>query len=207
MKQFIHALVGTMVTVICATTVADEMATRQWLKKVEAIVYEDQGNNTHISFISSKTSDFGDTDLARLKVLKSLHLHDTKISDAGLAHLKELKSLTDLSLGETTISDRGLTQVKQLTSLTKLHLRGTRITDAGLTHLKTLKALRHLDISFTKVTDAGLIHLENLKALRHLELGGLSTEITAEGLKSLQDALPKCKIEMTRRLKNPFDVP
>jgi hypothetical protein len=42
------------------------------------------------------------------------------------------------------------------------------------------------------VTDAGLVHLKGLTKLRALKLNG--TNVTAGGVKQLQQALPNCKI-------------
>ena len=44
----------------------------------------------------------------------------------------------------------------------------------------------------TKVTDVGLEHLEGLTNLKRLNL--VNTQITDEGVKKLQKALPNCQI-------------
>jgi hypothetical protein len=49
-----------------------------------------------------------------------------------------------------------------------------------------------LDLAGTKVTDAGLEHLKALMQLKELHLD--STRGTDEGVKKLQQALPKCHI-------------
>ena len=46
---------------------------------------------------------------------------------------------------------------------------------------------------FTQVTDAGLEHLKGLTSLRSLQLHRI--QVTDEGVKKLQQALPKCWIE------------
>jgi hypothetical protein len=46
---------------------------------------------------------------------------------------------------------------------------------------------------YTQVSDAGLKELAELKTLTSLNLQ--NTKVTAEGVKELQTALPKCKIE------------
>ncbi len=49
-----------------------------------------------------------------------------------------------------------------------------------------------VDLSRTEITDAGLVHL---KGLTKLEFLGLSyTQVTEEGVKKLQQTLPKCVI-------------
>ncbi|MCH8047578.1 MAG: hypothetical protein IID44_28110 [Planctomycetes bacterium] len=72
-------------------------------------------------------------------------------------------------------------------------------TDAGLEHLKDMEkreswnlSVGTLDLSGTNVTDAGLQHLKGLKNLRELFLD--ETDVTDEGVKELQRALPTCRI-------------
>ena len=90
---------------------------------------------------------------------------------------------------------------------------GSQVTDASLECISDLPQLRSLYIcsqsfsfsgnsyrlreaeenSRTKVTNAGLKHLTGLS---HLELLALiDTQVTDEGVKELQQALPNCKIE------------
>ena len=59
--------------------------------------------------------------------------------------------------------------------------------------LKGLTKLKTLNLSVTKITDAGLVHLKGLTKLEELNLW--NTEITAAGIKSLQEALPDCRIK------------
>ena len=98
-----------------------------------------------------------------------------------------------------------------------LNLWHTRITDAGLEPLLALKDLKYLNLTDTKIGDAGLAaprqndepgnpepqpdqdHRRRLKQLSHLahlkSLTLVQTEVTAEGAKRLQHALPKCKVK------------
>jgi Leucine-rich repeat (LRR) protein len=66
-------------------------------------------------------------------------------------------------------------------------------TDAGLTHLQELKELEYLDLRNTQVTDAALAHLRGLSKLKRVWL--YNTKVTEEGMKSLQESLPKCRID------------
>ena len=50
-----------------------------------------------------------------------------------------------------------------------------------------------VDFSYSKVTDAGLVHLKGMTDLRSSDLR--HTEVTAEGVKALQAALPECRIQ------------
>jgi serine/threonine protein kinase len=67
-----------------------------------------------------------------------------------------------------------------------------KLTDDGLKNLAQLKRLGSLFIRDTQISDAGLVHLRGVKTLLHLEIQG--TRVTDEGVKSLQQALPQCKI-------------
>jgi len=58
-------------------------------------------------------------------------------------------------------------------------------------HLKGLTNLKWLYLDLTQGTDAGLVHLKDLTNLEKL---WLSTQITDEGVRKIQEALPNCKI-------------
>ena len=68
----------------------------------------------------------------------------------------------------------------------------TCIRDGDLAVFKPLRTLEVLSIHCRNVTDAGLNHLQSLARLRRLDLIG--TQVTPEGIKKLQEALPNCKI-------------
>ncbi|MBC8876727.1 MAG: hypothetical protein H8E44_45440 [Planctomycetes bacterium] len=55
--------------------------------------------------------------------------------------------------------------------------------------------LKALGLARTNVTDAGLEKLKRLTKLTHLDLS--ATQVTNEGIKELQEALPNCKIHWT----------
>ena len=118
------------------------------------------------------------------------------ISDKDFAHLKRLTKLKTLDLssffGNENVTDAGLEQLKDLKQLQMLSVIKLNITDAGLQHLKQHPALKDLYLQNTKITDAGLEHLKGLSNLEALHLE--ETKVTDAGVKSLQEALPKCKI-------------
>jgi len=137
------------------------------------------------------TSDAGLVHLKGLANLNQLYLTSTQITDAGLVHLKGLTSLETLDLQGTQVTDAGMLHLKGLTKLERLGLTNTQITDAGLVHLKGLTNLKWLYLDLTQGTDAGLVHLKDLTNLEKL---WLSTQITDEGVRKIQEALPNCKI-------------
>jgi len=63
---------------------------------------------------------------------------------------------------------------------------------AVLLALKNLPCLRAVDLSHTPICDSDLAHVIPLKELRQLDLQG--TQVTTEGVKTLQQALPNCRI-------------
>ena len=62
---------------------------------------------------------------------------------------------------------------------------------------EAMRNLKSLSLAGTKITDAGLEHLKGLTQLRSLWLGRevRPEQVTPEGIRRLQRALPNCKIE------------
>ena len=58
--------------------------------------------------------------------------------------------------------------------------------------LASIASLQGLDLSSTQTTDAGLEHLKGLTNLEFVLL--YKTNVTDEGVKKLQKALPNCEI-------------
>jgi len=88
---------------------------------------------------------------------------------------------------------------RKLKSLTMLDLDLTNVTDAGLKEIAELKNLTMLDLATTKVTDEGLKEIAKLNNLRFLRLD--DTVVTDAGLKKLQEALPRCRLQLVRRFQ------
>jgi hypothetical protein len=162
----------------------------------------------------------GDKDLAPLveavRGVRNVSLAGCAITDLGLQHLKELGGTSSLDLSNTKIEGRELRRLSSLAWLTTLNLSGCPFDDADLLGLQPLFSgtargtdlrlagtplsdddlaqfggftiLQHLDISRTKVTDRGLPHLYTLKRLLRIDLRG--TEVTAEGVRQLKQAVP-----------------
>jgi internalin A len=129
------------------------------------------------------------------------------INDAGLAHLKGLTSLKELHLYQCYVTDAGLAHLVGLTNLQGLRFGSDKITDDGLKQLEKLTALRSLSLdaplfgSRNPITDKGLDHLRGLTNLENLDIS--DTTVTNAGVKRLQQALPKLKIEGRRSQVGP----
>ena len=130
-----------------------------------------------------KITDEGLKELAPLRGLSDLHLHNTSIGDAGLKGLAPFKNLLYLGLDSTRITDEGLKELAGHEKLLELSLANTAITDKGLKEIAKIKNLHKLVLTGTKITDAGLKELAVMKNLGELTLFG--TKITATGLKEL----------------------
>jgi Leucine-rich repeat (LRR) protein len=91
------------------------------------------------------------------------------------------------------ITDAGLAHLAGLNQLQWLNLDRTQITDGGLAGIAGLTQLQSLNLDRTQITDAGLAHLAGLTQLRDLRLRN-NPQVTDEGVKKLQQALPKCRI-------------
>lgn len=93
-------------------------------------------------------------------------------------------------------SDRDLQSVirrlSELPDVEILNLRSVPITDAGLKGIASLRLTGGLGIFNCPITDGGLAHLHGLTDATQIWLVG--TDVTASGCRSLQRALPNCKI-------------
>ena len=93
-------------------------------------------------------------------------------------------------------SDDDLQEVIQhlsgLPAVEILNLHSVPITDAGLEGIDSLRLTGGLGIENCRITDEGLAHLHGLTDAGEIWL--VRTDVTAEGCKSLQNALPNCRI-------------
>ena len=96
-------------------------------------------------------------DLAKVTMLA---LRSTKITDAGLKEIAKLQKLELLNLNSTQITDAGLKEIAKLQKLELLNLNDTNITDAGLKAVAKLQKLIELSLGNTKNTAAGVAELK-----------------------------------------------
>jgi hypothetical protein len=128
--------------------------------------------------------------LEHLKQIEVLHLTGTEVDDDALAKLAGLRHLKILSLADTEVTGAGLRHLAGLTSLEELWLWGTPTGDEGVRHLASLPNLRRLHLGYD-VTDASVPLLKQFTRLEYLSL---ESEVTEDGVKQLQAALPNCVI-------------
>lgn len=145
----------------------------------------------------TRVTDRAMSNIAHLSGLKILELGYTNVSDEGLSEILGLKQLLSLGLTRSCITDDGLDFVGKLTSLKELWLNGCNITDKGVASLGDLKELIQLGLSSTGLTDRGLASFKLLKDL--LRLYVFSTDVSEVGVKSLAEAIPKCRIKWKRQ--------
>ena len=86
----------------------------------------------------------GELTKADLAKVRRLALSTTRITDAGLKEVAKMKRLTKLHLSRTKITDAGLKEVAKLKQLEYLNLAYTKVTKAGVVELK--KALPKCEI-------------------------------------------------------------
>ncbi len=126
--------------------------------------------------------------------LTELDLQEAQISDPQMEAIQDIPTLRALNLNVNPISDEGVRRLLKLTELEKLGLYQTQVTDEACVLLSQLPKLKDVALHDTKITDAGLDSLAKLKNLQQLNLRDCKN-ITAEGVRKLQAALPNCKIE------------
>jgi hypothetical protein len=87
---------------------------------------------------------------------------------------------------------------KSLLRVHTIELHGEPVTDEAIKAVGKLAFLKQLWLFDTTITDVSLESIINLKSLESLEITGLRHKVTDNGIKKLQEALPNCKIELSR---------
>ncbi|MFK7777189.1 MAG: hypothetical protein QM501_03555, partial [Gimesia sp.] len=134
--------------------------------------------------------------IINLTSLEKLDFHQTGITDKGLSHLVELINLTNLSLQfNQNITDEGLQILNQFEKLESVNLARTNISDKGLNFIQNNPKIRWLNIEATQVSDESVKHLLKLRQLKNLYLN--DSRISEEGIKEIRlsfgknDPLPR----------------
>jgi hypothetical protein len=103
------------------------------------------------------------------------------------------REVVALSLNGSDVDNDRLKVLHTLNRVKWLSFCYTNITDDGLKHVAACAQLQGLTLSHSKwITDSGMAHLQGLSELRDVGLNG--TQVTDEGIKELQQALPKCSV-------------
>jgi len=140
-------------------------------------------------------SDVTDEALASIEIfqeIKELDLTGTQVHDDSLVILQQLPKLQSLKLKGTRISNLGMTSLSKIPSLVLLDASNTAVTDEGLAQASQWTSLRYLSLNNTAVTDASIPYLTSIKSLKGLSL--LHSSVTADGTRTLKEALPDCLI-------------
>jgi Ran GTPase-activating protein (RanGAP) involved in mRNA processing and transport len=196
---------------------------------LEAI--SDLPNLTHLSLNDSRTGDSGLAHAAKLPKLQRLELSQTAVTSVGLRVLENAPSLQEITLMGRQFDDQTLENLRQLRYLKNLAIHGGSVTDEGLKYLVDYPQLEsfvvscpeipaqasqitdmglesigktkisRLFIARAAITDVGLKHLEKMTTLRNLSLR--DTQVTPEGIESLEKALPAVRIMAQQSHRSP----
>ena len=128
-------------------------------------------------------SDTQLSEIAKLRALEWLDLHDTQVTDEGITHLGVLRHLRELNLSQTSISGSGFAALSSLRELEKLDLHHSAFTDEGARDLSALSSVRVLNLTQTKIRDNGLRCLASMRKLEELELA--LTDVSDDGVRHL----------------------
>ena len=121
-----------------------------------------------------------------------LSVYGTACGDEFAREIAQVKSLRFLGLGKSNITDAGLPELARLTGLETLELQETQVRSAGLAALKPLVNLKTLDLSQAAVDDSAVDVSRGFAGLQVLKIKG--TQLSEQGLKSIQAKLPNCQI-------------
>jgi hypothetical protein len=102
------------------------------------------------------------------------------------------RSVCYVAIGEG-VADEQLALLDDGDTLGALLITSDSVTDASVTRLARLKRLKWLGLISTQVTVEGL---EGLSALPELELLVCDTDVPADRAARLQEALPRCEIDL-----------
>ena len=154
--------------------------------------------------------------ISNLPKLEWLNLYRTPLGEQEVNLLSKSSNIVLLPLGKVGVTNRGLENLCKMSQLTYLGLRGNPITDAGARHLSKLKNIEGIYLGETQVTDRTIAEIAHLSRLQKLWLHDLpitdeavshiamlkqlrevhiyATNISAQGARTLQKSLPRCRV-------------
>ncbi len=103
-----------------------------WVKQDETVT----GKSFVVYLQGSVVTDIVLKELAPLKELRTLVLHETEVTDDGLKELAQFKQLIFLNITDTKITDAGLKELAALKTLASISMYRTKVTEAGVAELK-----------------------------------------------------------------------
>lgn len=132
--------------------------------------------------------------------LESVNFGGSYFDDAGIIAGTRVPSLKELIIYHTRVTNAGMEALAGDTHIEYVRLApqfSLTINDDALPHLAKMQALRHLEINEALLTWEGLQYLTQLKGQLE-QLTFKQTEISAEDMAKLQEALPEVSIEHTQ---------
>jgi hypothetical protein len=96
---------------------------------------------------------------------------------------------------DVRLTNNDMKLLASLNDLEAVFIRGPDVTDDGLESFADLRKLQVLEIKYAPVSDQAVRHLAQLTQLKVLQLR--DTDVTADGLARLKDALPNCDVSVS----------
>lgn len=148
---------------------------------------------TQIQLYTDEVNDATLAVIAKLPRIDSLIVKSDGVTNKGLAVLAHANGLMAVDIRSANVTAAGYLQLKDLASLRSLILRqNTAVNDTWLADILELKQVRYLTLRYSGITNRGLEELQQATWLDLIDLMG--TKVSPEGVKQLQQALPKCRI-------------
>ena len=140
------------------------------------------------------------SELTKAELYKATQLlfFDTDLQNADLKDLAKYHQLKSLKIARSPqVTDMGLKELAAIEQIKELSLGGPWITDSTLKELANLKQIVRLRLTdCPNVTDKGIQELSGMKELEYVYL--YDSRVTAQGKSKLQQALPKCYLDIKR---------
>lgn len=130
--------------------------------------------------------------LSKSRSISLLPIGKAGVTDLGLEYLCKMGQLTYLGLRGNPVTDKGAQHLSKLSNLQGLYLGETQVTDQTVTEISHLYQLEKLWLHDLPITDKAIGHLAKLTQLKEVHIYG--TNISAQGARSLQESLPKCRV-------------
>ncbi|HEX6812876.1 MAG TPA: c-type cytochrome domain-containing protein [Planctomycetota bacterium] len=129
--------------------------------------------------------------------------HTDEVTDAAINTLLPLaEHITELDLGRTQVGDAACEVIAKMPRLTALDLRQSQVGNHGVKALAACRELRSLNLFGTKAGDYAVATLCTMKHLE--ELYCWQTDVSAEAVVRLREAVPAVRVVMAAELPSPM---